>query len=252
LGRNLLSGKMPCLEFYIPFYIPSGVLGIQPVKVFFMSRYLHLVFGMFVLCGTFVAPVSVVAAEAVAGELTAEAAVQAYIGDLLNEIKTIQPLYETDKSAYFDGVENSLDKFVDFKEVARGVMAKYGTGPNGANDEQMSRFADVFKSSLVHFYGNALASYGGVVFEIVPPAEQPSADANTANVVMNIMDNKGGKFKVQYTMFKNSASVWKLKNLYIEGVNLRRQYYSQFDSMMMSNNYDIDKVIDSWAAAVSK
>jgi phospholipid transport system substrate-binding protein len=216
-----------------------------------MSRHLHLLFGMLILCGSSFASMSLFAAEAAAGEITAEAAVESYISDLLSEIKTIQPLFATDKAAYFDGVETALDEFVDFKEVARGVMAKYGTGPNGANDEQMSRFAEVFKSSLVQFYGNALASYGGVVFEIVPPA-LPSTDPDNANVVMNIVDDSGSKFEVQYTMFKNPASEWKLKNLYIEGVNLRRQYYSQFDSMMISNNYDIDKVIDSWAAAVAE
>ncbi len=215
-----------------------------------MSRYLHLLFGMFVFFGS-VASLSAQAAEAMAGEITAEVAVHTYISELLNEIKTIQPLFETDKMAYFDGVETALVEFVDFKEVARGVMAKYGTGPNGATDEQMNRFAEVFRSSLVEFYGNALASYGGVVFEIIPAAE-PSSDPDNANVAMNIVDDSGGKFEVQYTMFRNSARVWKLKNLYIEGVNLRRQYYSQFDSMMISNNFDIDRVIDSWAAAVSQ
>ncbi len=176
---------------------------------------------------------------------------QMYISELLDEIKVIQPLYETDKKAYFEGVQTALDEFVDFREVARGVMAKYGTGPNGATPEQLDRFAEVFKTSLVEFYGNALATYEGVVFEIVPSAE-PSTDPDNANVTMNIVDANGGKFDVQYTMFRNPADEWKLKNLYIEGVNLRRQYYSQFDSMMMSNNYDIDKVIDSWAAAVSE
>jgi phospholipid transport system substrate-binding protein len=215
-----------------------------------MSRYLHLLFAVFVFAGS-VAPLAVQAAEAMAGEITAEAAVQSYIGDLLEEIKAIQPLYETDKAAYFSGVETALEEFVDFKEVARGVMAKYGTGPNGATEEQMARFAEVFRSSLVQFYGNALASYGGVVFEVIPPAE-PATDPDNANVAMNIVDDAGNKFEVQYTMFRNPARVWKLKNLYIEGVNLRRQYYSQFDSMMMSNNYDIDKVIDSWAAAVAQ
>jgi hypothetical protein len=32
----------------------------------------------------------------------------------------------------------------------------------------------------------------------------------------------------------------------VEGVNLRRQYYAQFDSLMTSNDFDIDKVIDGW------
>jgi phospholipid transport system substrate-binding protein len=215
-----------------------------------MSRYLHLLFGVLVFFGA-VTSLSARAAEAMAGEITAEVAVQTYISELLNEIKAIQPLFETDKMAYFNGVETALVEFVDFKEVARGVMAKYGTGPNGATEQQMNRFAEVFRSSLVEFYGNALASYGSVVFEIVPAAE-PSSDPDNANVAMNIVDESGSKFEVQYTMFRNSAREWKLKNLYIEGVNLRRQYYSQFDSMMISNNYDIDKVIDTWAAAVSQ
>jgi phospholipid transport system substrate-binding protein len=80
----------------------------------------------------------------------------------------------------------------------------------------------------------------------VPIATPPANPETATNVRMNIQADDGSRFEVQYTMFLNGDRVWKLKNLYIEGVNLRRQYYSQFDSLMMSNNYDIDKVIDNW------
>ena len=40
---------------------------------------------------------------------------------------------------------------------------------------------------------------------------------------MNIRADDGTRFEVQYTMFLNADRHWKLKNLYIEGVNLRRQ-----------------------------
>ena len=182
-------------------------------------------------------------------ELTAEAAVETYIGNLLMEMEDIKPLYDTDRAAYFMAVEAALTEFVDFREVARGVMAKYGTGPNGATPEQLQRFADVFRDSLVDFYGSALANYGGADFEIVPIATPPTDPENATNVRMNIQADDGSRFEVQYTMFLNEDRMWKLKNLYIEGVNLRRQYYSQFDSMMMSNNNDIDKVIDSWSVS---
>jgi phospholipid transport system substrate-binding protein len=184
-----------------------------------------------------------------ANEMTAEAAVDAYIKNLMLRMEDIKPLYESDRDAYFAAVEEALNEFVDFREVARGVMAKYGTGPNGATPEQLQRFADVFRASLVDFYGSALANYGGAEFEIVP-IETPPTDPETAtNVRMNILADDGSRFEVQYTMFLNDERVWKLKNLYIEGVNLRRQYYSQFDSMMMSNDYDIDKVIANWQVA---
>lgn len=178
--------------------------------------------------------------------ITAEAAVETYIRDLLAKMEGIKPLYDSDRTAYFAAVEAALSEFVDFREVARGVMAKYGTGPNGATPEQLQRFADVFRASLVDFYGSALASYSGATFEILPLDTPPSNPENATNVRMNILGDDGSQFEVEYTMFLNPDGVWKLKNLYIEGVNLRRQFYAQFDSMMMSNNYDIDKVIDSW------
>jgi phospholipid transport system substrate-binding protein len=181
--------------------------------------------------------------------MTAEAAVDAYITKLLTDMESIKPLYETDKEAYFKAVEAALTEFVDFNEVARGVMARYGTGPEGATPEQMQRFADVFRASLVDFYGSALANYGGAEFEIVPLDTPPEDPENATNVRMNIQADDGSRFEVQYTMFVNADRVWKLKNLYIEGVNLRRQYFSQFESMMMTHNNDIDKVIDNWSVS---
>jgi phospholipid transport system substrate-binding protein len=182
-----------------------------------------------------------------AAEVPAETAVEAYISDLLTDMEGLKPLYATDRPAYFSGVETALSRFVDFREVARGVMAKYGTGPNGATDAQLDRFADVFRESLIEFYGSALATYGGVDFEIIPATMPPADPENNYPVRMSIQADDGSRFEVQYVMFLDTNREWKLKNLYIEGVNLRRQYYSQFDSLMMSNNYDIDKVIESWA-----
>lgn len=182
-------------------------------------------------------------------ETSAEAAVNTYISNLLRQMDAIKPLYEADRTAYFAAVEQALVEFVDFTEVARGVMARYGTGPNGATPEQLQRFSDVFRASLVDFYGSALANYGGAEFAIMPMETPPSDPANATNVRMIIQADDGNRFEVQYTMFLNQNRVWMLKNLYIEGVNLRRQYYSQFDSMMMSHNYDIDKVIANWQVA---
>jgi len=181
-----------------------------------------------------------------AADLSAEAAVDAYIKTLLQKMDAIKPLYQSERPAYFAAVEEALSEFVDFREVARGVMAKYGTGPNGASEEQLLRFSDVFRESLVDFYGSALANYGGVDFEILPLDAQSQDPENNSNVRMSIRADDGSRFEVQYVMFLDAERVWKLKNLYVEGVNLRRQYYAQFDSLMMSNDYDIDKVIDAW------
>ena len=197
-----------------------------------------LALGLLAAAATAALPVS-------AQQESAEAAVERYIGGLMQRMTEIQPLYQSDREAYFDTVENALSEFVDFREVARGVMAKYGQGPNGATAGQLDRFAGVFRASLVEFYGSALAEYGGVEFEIMENRQQSNSD-RAANVRMSVLGDDGNRIEVQYTMFLNDEDVWKLRNLYVEGVNLRRQYYSRFDNLMTRNDFDIDKVIDLW------
>ena len=182
-----------------------------------------------------------------AQEITAEEAVDQYIGGLLDKMDIIKPQYQSDREAYFSEVENALAGFVDFREAARGVMAKYGQGPNGASTEQLDRFADVFRASLVDFYGSALAEFGGVEYEILENGQQSNNPKQSSNVRMSILNDDGGRIEVQYTMFMNEERIWKLRNLYVEGVNLRRQYYSRFDNLMNRNGFDIEKVIDLWA-----
>ncbi len=176
----------------------------------------------------------------------AEEAVESYVSALLARVSEIRGSHQTDPEFYFNEVEVAISEFVDFEEVARGVMARYGTGPNGATDDQVARFAEVFKKSMIEFYGSALASYGGERFEIIRARRPPPDPENATNVRMMVTTDDRNRIEIQYTMFLAADQRWKVKNLYIEGVNLRRQYFSRFDNLMQRNNFDIDKVIDSW------
>lgn len=214
----------------------------KPLRKSLSGSLSGLVAAIFLMIGLAVSP-AVLAAEA---NLSAQDSVEVYISTLLSRVVEIQPLYESDRESYFGEVEIALSAFVDFREVARGVMAKYGTGPNGATPEQLTRFEEVFKSSLIDFYGSALATYSGGQFEFLESRRPPKDPAVSSNVRMKIVGDEGSSIEVQYTMFLNEEKIWKLKNLYVEGINLRRQYYSRFDNMMASNDYNIDKVIDRW------
>jgi len=207
---------------------------LRPIKLA-----LGLITGIFT--GAFLGPAAVTAQE-----LTAQEAVDQYISGLLATMQEIRALYDSDREVYFQEVEEVLSSFVDFREVARGVMAKYGQGPNGATSEQLDRFADVFRASLVDFYGSALAEYGGAEYEFLENRQQSRNSERSSSVRMSLLGDDGNRVEVQYTMFLNEDRVWKLRNLYVEGVNLRRQYYSRFDNLMTRNDFDIDRVIDLW------
>ena len=213
--------------------LPVGTLFIRLAA---LTRLLLISLSLMFVCTTSTA----------AQNITVEEAVDQYISALLMTMEEIKPLYETDREAYFSGVENALAEFVDFREVARGVMAKYGQGPNGASAEQLDRFAVVFRSSLVEFYGSALAEFGGVEYEFIKNTQESRNPERSSNVRMSILGDDGDRIEIQYTMFMNEDDIWKLRNLYVEGVNLRRQYYSRFDNLMNRNSFDIDSVIDLW------
>lgn len=175
--------------------------------------------------------------------LTASEAVDQYVGELLERLIEIQEYYNTDRERYFTEVEQALAEFVDFREAARGVMAKYSAGPRGANEEQLDRFAEVFRSSIVEFYGTALAQYNGQGYNILDSNE---ASGDTATVGMTLEGDDDERFELRYAVYLNDEGEWRVRNLFVEGINMRRQYHSQFDSLMAEHDYDIDAAIENW------
>lgn len=178
-----------------------------------------------------------------ANGLNASEAVEQNFAALLASLDEIQEYYNSDRERYFSEMEQALAQFVDFREAARGVMAKYSTGPRGATDEQLDRFANIFRASVVDFYGTALSQYNGERYEVHDSGESSS---DSATVAMTIEGNDGNRYELRYALYLNEDREWRVRNLFVEGINMRRQYHSQFDSLMAQHNYDIDAAIDNW------
>lgn len=177
-----------------------------------------------------------------AEELTAVASAEKSVNELLATVEELKPYFETDKERYFAGIQQSLTSFVDFDEVAIGVMARLG---EQATPEQISRFGEKLKITLTRFYGAALIGYDGQELTFMPAGEpSPEPELNT-NVRMQLSANSS-TIELQYTLFLNADREWKLKNLFVGGINLRRQYSTQFSALMNRYGNDIDQVIDNW------
>ncbi len=177
-----------------------------------------------------------------AEEMTAVESARQSVNSLLAKVEELKPYFASDRERYFSGIQDSLTEFVDFDEVAVGVMARYG---EQASREQISRFGEKLKTTLTRFYGAALVGYDGQELVFLP-AGQPSPDPEqNTNVRMQITANNS-TVELQYTLFLNEAREWKLKNLFLGGINLRRQYFTQFSALMNRYGNDIDQVIDNW------
>lgn len=176
------------------------------------------------------------------GELTALQSAEQSVNALLTTVQEVKPFFASDRERYFAGIEESLMTFVDFDEVAIGVMARFA---DQASPEQITRFGEKLRVTLTRFYGAALVGYDGQELVFLPAGEpSPDPELNT-NVRMQITANNS-TIELQYTLFLNEAREWKLKNLFVGGINLRRQYFTQFSALMNRYGNDIDQVIDNW------
>lgn len=181
------------------------------------------------------------AGSAAAGLTAVEAAEQS-VNQLLQTVQTLRPYFDTDRDRYYAGVEAEVAKFVDFREVAVGVMARFS---EQASEEQIMAFGEKLRSTLTRFYGSALVEYGGQQLNFLPATEEPADPTVGTNVRMQIV-SEGSRIELQYALFRNAENEWKLRNIFVGGINLRRQYHTQFAALMTRNNNDIDQVIAAW------
>ena len=174
-------------------------------------------------------------------ELTAVETAELGVQTLLQTVVESKDFFLSDREQYFSAIETVLSSFVDFEAVAGVVMSRYASE---ATDQQTEQFAAILRTTLTRFYGASLVSYNGEEL-IFLPSSNPDADPRADTVVE--MELQGDTaLRLQYQMFLNENDEWKLKNLSLAGINLGRQYYTQFAALMAQHNNNIDAVLDNW------
>lgn len=177
---------------------------------------------------------------------TAEAAVEIASEEIMALIGRGQAYAQDDPDRFFTEVEQLLQPIVDFPRFARSVM---GVWYKRATEEQQLRFAESFKWTLVRTYALALTQfYDGQVR--VLPNRRESKNPNRATVNMEIT-YRDKPYSVVYAM-ERRAGKWGLVNIVIEGINLRLNYRSQFDSAMKGPNFgrDLPTVLQAWSNVI--
>lgn len=167
--------------------------------------------------------------------------------NLLADLQANKAQYRTDPTAFYNAMEAILGPVVDADGISKSVMTvRYS---RRATPEQMQRFQENFKRSLMQFYGNALLEYDNQGIRVLPG--KTAADAQRSEVRMEITDKKGVIYPVSYTMVKVDGQ-WRMRNVIINGINLGKLFRDQFSEAMQRNAQDLDRVIDNWVETVAK
>jgi phospholipid transport system substrate-binding protein len=177
---------------------------------------------------------------------TAHDVVKSTTDELIGDLKANKAGYQQNPQSFYDTLERILGPVVDSAGISRSIMTvKYS---RRASDEQLKRFEDNFKRSLMQFYGNALLEYDNQSIRVLPAKVE---GADRASVGMEVRDSKGTVYPVSYTMVQLDGQ-WKLRNVIINGINVGKLFRDQFADSMQRNGNDLDRTIDGWAEVVAK
>lgn len=183
----------------------------------------------------------------VAQAQTAHETVEQVSQELFADLNVNRELYRQDPQAFYEAMDRMIGQAVDVEGVARSVMTvRYS---RRATPEQMQRFQDNFKRSLMQFYGNALLEFDNRAVRILPPGA-PEGEQRT-EVRMEVAGKDGVVHPVSYTMVK-VGDRWLLRNVIIEGINLGKLFRDQFAEAMQRNRNNLDVVIDNWVDSVAR
>ena len=172
--------------------------------------------------------------------------VQSTTNELLGDLKANKEQYKSNPNAFYDSLNRILGPVVDADGISRSIMTvKYS---RKATPEQMQRFQENFKRSLMQFYGNALLEYNN---QGITVGNAKLDGDDRASVDMTVKGNNGAVYPVSYTMTKLGGE-WKVRNVIVNGINIGKLFRDQFADAMNRNGNDLDKTINGWAGEVAK
>lgn len=142
-------------------------------------------------------------------------------------------------------VDSNLDQVADFRYIGASVMGSYF---RNATPEQRSRFAGVFRQTLIDTYTRGLVTFDYNELRVLD-AQQSQRHDDQASVAMEVVANNGQVYPVSYSL-RLSGGEWRVVNVIVNGINLGLTFRNQFDQAMRDNNRDYDAVIEGWSPEV--
>ena len=181
---------------------------------------------------------------------TATAAVMAVVVDAPNYV-------DGDPQRYYAAIGAELDKFVDFRGFARGVMGDYASkrrylsldqAERDALQDQLNEFTVVIRRNLIETYAKGLLAFGGSRVELNATDVSPGS-TRIASVTQLVYGDQDRVYTVRYQMGQYADGRWMLRNIIIENINLGEIYQGQFEAAAKASNGDINIVIANWNVA---
>ena len=166
--------------------------------------------------------------------------------EIFNFLNNNQDLFDSDKEKFLTEFEERFSRLIPPEEISKRVMGKRLF--TSATKNQISKFNEKFKSTLLDSYSGALSSVDAANISIESHFH-PNERMDLAVVQLNT-DFSGRQFKLIYKMKKikvGDTRNWRVVGIVLDGIDIVSLYRKQFASLVKENDDNLDLAIDSWS-----
>ena len=166
--------------------------------------------------------------------------------EIFNFLNNNQDLFDSDKEKFLTEFEERFSRLIPPEEISKRVMGKRLF--TSATKNQISKFNEKFKSTLLDSYSGALSSVDAASISIESHFH-PNERMDLAVVQLNT-DFSGRQFKLIYKMKKikvGDTRDWRVVGIVLDGIDIVSLYRKQFASLVKENDDNLDLAIDAWS-----
>ena len=160
-----------------------------------------------------------------------------FVNELVNDAISLL----SDKSATEEKKEDFI-KTIALENVDINALGLYTLGElrKSSNKDDIIKYQDVFEKYFLKSLTSRLVDYSSSKFEIIG-AEQKSA--NYTIVSSKIIPEDGNpEIKIDWRIYTKNPEKPLIRDLIIEGLSLARTQKEEFNSVLQSNNNDINQL----------
>ena len=166
--------------------------------------------------------------------------------EIFNFLNDNEDLFDQNKDLFLEQFEERFSKLIPPEEISKRVMGKKIF--TIASKNQISRFNEKFKNTLLDSYSGALSNIEAANISI-ESHYHPNERMDLAVVQLNT-EFSGRKFKLIYKMKKikiEDSMNWRVVGIVLDGIDLVSLYRKQFSTLVSSNDNNLDLAIESWS-----
>ena len=166
--------------------------------------------------------------------------------EIFNFLNDNEDLFDQNKDLFLKEFEERFSKLIPPEEISKRVMGKKIF--TIASKNQISRFNEKFKNTLLDSYSGALSNIEAANISI-ESHYHPNERMDLAVVQLNT-EFSGRKFKLIYKMKKikiEDSMNWRVVGIVLDGIDLVSLYRKQFSTLVSNNDDNLDLAIESWS-----